>query len=37
MDPFSQQDHDALVESFWRDLLVGVGIVTGVLIILIFG
>ena len=36
-EPFSQAEHDELAEGFARDVLLGVGIVVGVVIILIFG
>lgn len=35
--PFSQRDHDEAVEDGTRGILLGVGIVLGVAIILIFG
>ena len=37
MEPFTQQDHDEAVEEGMRGILLGVGIVIGVTIILIFG
>lgn len=36
-EPFSQSAHDEAVEDFGRVLVLGVGIVLGVAIILIFG
>lgn len=36
-EPFTQSAHDEAVEDFGRDLLLGVGIVLGVAIILVFG
>ena len=37
MEPYSQQDHDKAVEDGTRGILLGVGIVIGVAIIIIFG
>ena len=37
MEPFSQQDHDEAVEEGTRGILLGVGIVIGVALIIIFG
>lgn len=36
-EPFTQADHDEAVEDGTRGILLGVGIVIGVAIILIFG
>lgn len=36
-EPFSQAEHDEAVEEFGRAVILGVGIVAGVVIILIFG
>lgn len=36
-EPFTQAEHDELAEGFARDVLLGVGIVVGLLIILLFG
>lgn len=37
MEPYSQQDHDKAVEEGMRGILLGVGIVIGVALIIIFG
>lgn len=37
MEPYTQRDHDEAVEDGTRGILLGVGIVIGVAIILIFG
>ena len=35
--PYGQREHDEAVEEFGRAVILGVGIVVGVVIILIFG
>lgn len=37
MEPYSQRDHDEVVEDFGRALLLLGGIVIGVALIIIFG
>lgn len=37
MEPYSQADHDKAVEEGTRGILLGVGIVIGVALIIIFG
>ena len=37
MEPYSQADHDEAVEEGMRGILLGVGIVIGVALIIIFG